>query len=287
VNSFQIKSHCKINLTLKVKNKLNSGYHNITSLITFCALHDSISISKTHKYKDEIVFTGKFKKGINKKSNTISRLLKLLRSKKLLKDQFFKINIKKNIPHGSGLGGGSSNAADLLNYFDSKINLKMGKKKKEKLARIVGFDVPISLERKNSFLTGKKDEIIRLKKKFNLNLLIVYPNIICSTQRIFKENKKRGISKIPYFFDRKSNKKIINFLKIEKNDLEQSVIKIYPEIKKIIEYIQLQKGCYFSRITGSGSACIGIFSSMKNTLYARKMIKLKYPKYWCAVSKTM
>jgi len=84
-----------------------------------------------------------------------------------------------------------------------------------------------------------------------------------------------------------NNKKLINFLKSEHNDLEKTVIKIYPEVKKIIDYIKSQKGCYFSRITGSGSACIGIFSNMKNAIYAQKLIKLKYPKYWCAVSKTI
>jgi len=69
--------------------------------------------------------------------------------------------------------------------------------------------------------------------------------------------------------------------------LEKTVIEIYPKVEKIIDYIKSQKGCYFSRITGSGSACIGIFSNMKNTLYAQKLIKLKYPKYWSAVSKTI
>ena len=56
---------------------------------------------------------------------------------------------------------------------------------------------------------------------------------------------------------------------------------------EIIDYIKSQKGCYFSRITGSGSACIGIFSNMRYAIYAKKLIKLKYPKYWCAVSKTI
>ena len=76
-------------------------------------------------------------------------------------------------------------------------------------------------------------------------------------------------------------------MKNEENDLEKTVISIYPRIKKIIDYIKSQKGCYFSRITGSGSACIGIFSNMKNAIYAQKLIKLKYPKYWSVVSKTI
>ena len=85
----------------------------------------------------------------------------------------------------------------------------------------------------------------------------------------------------------KNNKKLIDFLKNENNDLEKTVIKIYPKVKKIIDYIKSQKGCYFSRITGSGSACIGIFSDMKSTIFAQKLIKLKFPKYWSATSKTI
>ena len=65
------------------------------------------------------------------------------------------------------------------------------------------------------------------------------------------------------------------------------MIKIYPKIGKIINYIGSQKGCLFSRITGSGSACIGIFSNRHDTIFAQKLIKSKYPKYWCAVSKTI
>ena len=287
MNNFKIKSYCKINLSLRVLKKLNSGYHNIISLITFCDLHDVVSISKIRNLKDKINFSGKFKKGINKKSNTISEVLNLLRNKKLLENQAFKINIKKNIPHGSGLGGGSSNAADLLNYCNLKMKLKLNKNKIKKLASQIGSDVPVNLERKNTFLTGKKDKILRFSQKFKLNLLIVYPNLICSTKKIYQKNKKISFSKRQPSFSAISNKKLINFLKSEHNDLEKTVIKIYPKVKKIIDYIKSQKGCYFSRITGSGSACIGIFSNMKNAIYAQKLIKLKYPKYWCAVSKTI
>ena len=287
MKNFKIRSYCKINLSLRILKKLKNGYHNITSLITFCDLHDIISIFEVKSLKDKISFSGKFKKGINKKSNTITKVLDLLRRKKLLKNQAFKINIKKNIPHGSGLGGGSSNAADLINFFNTNLKLKLNKNEIKKLANQIGFDVPISLERKNTLLTGKKDEIIRLNQRFRLNLLIVYPNLICSTKRIYKHNKRKIFSKPQSFFYKKNNKKLIDLLKNENNDLEKTVIKIYPKIKKIINYIKSQKGCYLSRITGSGSACIGIFSNMKNAIYAKKLVKLKYPKYWCVVSKTI
>ena len=160
-------------------------------------------------------------------------------------------------------------------------------KKLKKLANKIGFDVPINLEKKNTLLTGNKNKILRLNKKFNLNLLIVYPKLICSTKFIYEKNKK--MTKMEPFssFYIRNNNKLINYLKKENNDLEETVIKIYPKVEKIIECIKSQNGCYLSRITGSGSACIGIFSKMSYAIDAKKILKLKYPKYWCVTSKTI
>jgi len=272
---------------LRVIKKLSSGYHKIISLITFCDLYDIITISKNKNSRDKIIFSGQFKKKISKKRNTINKVLNLLRKKKLLKNEFFKINIKKNIPHGSGLGGGSSNAANLLNYFNLKMKLNLSRKKMNSLAVTIGSDVPIALQKKNTFLTGNINKMIRLKQKFKLNILIVYPNTICSTKKIYNKNKKITLLKSRLNFKKLNKKKLIVFLKNESNDLEETAIKIYPKIGKIIEYIKSQKGCYFSRITGTGSACIGIFSNKKEATYAKKLVKSKYPNYWCTVSKTI
>jgi len=287
VKKFNIKSYCKINLSLKIIKKLKNGYHSISSLITFCDLYDMISVSKINTSKDKVIFSGKFSKGIDKKVNTVTKVLTLLRKQNFIKDQSFKINIQKNIPHGSGLGGGSSNASNLLNYFNHKMKLKLKKKKMTNLARKIGSDVPIVLERKNSFLTGEKDKILRISKKFNLNLLIVYPNIVCSTKKVYKKCRIDEDKKYQFYYNKKSKRKLIDYLKNEKNDLEKIVVKIYPKIGQIINFIKFQKGCLFSRITGSGSACIGIFSNRRNVISAKKLIKLKYPNYWCVVSKTI
>ena len=106
------------------------------------------------------------------------------------------------------------------------MRLKLSKHKIKKLAAKIGSDVPINLEKRNTLLTGKGNRILRLNQKFRLNLLIVYPNLICSTKKIYKKNKKISLSKPQPFFYIKNNKKLINFLKNENNDLEGTVIKI-------------------------------------------------------------
>lgn len=287
MKKFEIKSFCKINLSLRVLKKLSNGYHNIKSLVTFCDLHDVISVSKIKGANDKINFLGRFKKGVNKKSNTITNVLYLLRKRNFFQKQAFKIDIVKNIPHGSGLGGGSSNAADVLNFFNTKMRLKLNKNEISKIAYQIGFDTPVSLEKKNTLLTGKKDEILRLNQKFRLNILIVYPNIVCSTKKIYANNKKFTFLRSQSNFYIKDKNKLIDFLKNENNDLEKTAIKFYPKVRKIINFIKSQNGCYFSRITGTGSACIGIFSNMKSAIFAQKFMKLKFPNYWCVVSKTI
>ena len=141
------------------------------------------------------------------------------------------------------------------------------------------------MQRKNAFLKNNGKKIFRFKNKFNLDLLIVYPNLICSTEKVYKNYKKKGSLRDLLHFSAK--KKLFNFLKKENNDLEDVVVKIYPRVGELIKYIKSQKGCNFSRITGSGSACIGVFSNKRNAIYAKQLINLKYPNYWCVVSKTI
>ena len=287
MKKIKLKSYCKINLLLRVLKRLKNGYHSISSLITFCNLYDIISINQGYFSSDKVSFSGKFKKNINVKSNTITKVLYYLRRKNLLKNKYFKINITKNIPHGSGLGGGSSNAAVLLRFFKDKMHLKISNKALFKIANKVGSDVPIILKKQNTFLDGKKNKVIRINDKFNLDILIVYPNINCSTKKMYKKNKIFSL-KAPLATNFKKNKnKLLKILINESNDLEKIATEMYPKIESLINYVKAQKGCYFSRITGSGSACIGIFSNRNKAILAQKLIKIKFPKYWCVVSKTI
>ena len=91
-----------------------------------------------------------------------------------------------------------------------------------------------------------------------------------------------------YNYNNLNNKsKFLSLLKSSKNDLQFIVEKKYPIIKKLVTRIQKIKGCYFSRMTGSGSVCYGLFKSKKTAKVALNRIKLIYPKYWSVISKTI
>ena len=73
----------------------------------------------------------------------------------------------------------------------------------------------------------------------------------------------------------------------QKNELQEIVEKKYPKIKSLIMNIGAEKGCYFSRMSGSGSVCYGLFNTENNAKKALKKIKTKYPKFWFSTAKTV
>ena len=69
--------------------------------------------------------------------------------------------------------------------------------------------------------------------------------------------------------------------------MNQYVEKKYPKILQLIQSISNERGCIISRMTGSGSACYGLFESKKTANLAISKLKRKYPKYWCVITKTI
>ena len=122
----KIKSHAKVNLALNVVGRSKS-LHRIESIISFLDLHDEIKIREIHSKNHKIRFIGKFSNGIKSK-NTISRLLEIIDKKKLI-NRKYQIIVKKNIPLKAGLGGGSMNAASIINFLVKKKHIKIKKKK--------------------------------------------------------------------------------------------------------------------------------------------------------------
>ena len=79
----------------------------------------------------------------------------------------------------------------------------------------------------------------------------------------------------------------MQFLQSEKNDLQNIVEKEYPRIRKILDLIKVQKNSLFSRMTGSGSVCFGAFLDKKSTKLGLRVIKKKFPNYWCVIAKSI
>ena len=273
-----LKSFSKINLSINVSRKLKNGLHDIQSYFCLIDVFDEIRIVKNNKKKDLIIFKGKFAKNIQKTSNSVSKTLKILRNKKVISD-YYSIIIKKKIPVYGGLGGGTSNAACLIKYFTKG---RVNKNLFIDLEKIIGSDLRLFFYNQGYLKNLKK---IKKITKHNLNFLLVFPNIKCPTKKIYSKVNK--FSKKSKFIKTGSKKKFINFLIQENNDLQSIVENKHPFIRNLINEISAENGCYFSRMTGSGSVCYGVFRSDKSAKLALKKIKYNHPNYWLTVAKTI
>ena len=266
---YRIKSFAKINLNLNIiaRSKIKK-LHLIESLIGFVNLSDKILIKKIGAKSHKVIFRGKFSQGIQKK-NSIKKLLDLLDKNLKLKNNKYKIIVKKEIPIKSGMGGGSMNAASLLSFFYKRKLLQY--EDLNYYANKIGSDVILGLNNKAKILysNGVVKPVKNLKKFY---VLIVKPPFGCSTKKIYSLNK--NFSTKQFFLKNQSinNNLIIN----GKNDLEKIAFKKYPKLKKLKLLLSDNKNTEFVRMTGSGSAIIMYFKSKiyaKNALnvYKRKL----------------
>ena len=276
-----IKSHAKINLSLNVIGK-KFLLHKIETIVAFIELHDKIMIKDIKSNKHKILFTGKFSKKIGKK-NTISKLLKILDDKKLLNDRKFIVKIDKKIPHKSGLGGGSMNAASILKYFVKKKIIRIGRNEIIKISNLVGSDTILGINLQNSILASN-NKISYFKKCKKIHTLIVKPNFGCSTKYIYSKVKKFNSPVI-----KKPNQSMFNlrFLKKLDNSLEHIAFNKYSRLKTIKKSLENLSNPEFVRMTGSGSALVAYFQSKSRCENAKKMFNKKYKNYWCITSKTI
>ena len=276
-----LNSYSKINLFLNVNRKLKNGLHEIQSYYCLIDLSDKIEIRKIKRKKDKIIFKGPFTKNIKKSDNTIINLLKFLRKLKLTSN-YYSINVDKNIPVFSGLGGGTSNAAFILRFI---LKSKISKKILNQAEKLIGSDLRLFFYNQG-FLENLKTIKFK-KKKEKLFFLLSRPNINCSTKEIYSK-VKRYSKKIKFSFIRtNTKKKFIKYILSKKNELQLIVEKKYPIVKTLLSDISVEKGCHFSRMSGSGSVCYGLFDSERNAKKALNKLKSKHPKFWFSIAKTV
>ncbi len=281
MRSAKIKSHAKINLALNIIGK-TSYLHTIETLVAFAALHDQIYIKNIKSKKHKIIFIGKFSKNIGK-NNTVSKLLKILERKKLLKNKKFEIKINKLIPSKAGLGGGSMNASSIFKYFVKKKIVKVGNKEIVEISKLIGSDVILGFDTTNCVLNSK-NKIKSFSNYRKFFLLIVKPNFGCSTKDIYSKVK---IFDKPKF--NKPKKKMFNLKNLKKmnNSLESIAFSKYSKLRSIKIFLENLKTPEFVRMTGSGSALVAYFQSKDRCDKAKKLFNEKYKNYWCMTSKTI
>ena len=222
---YKAKSFAKINLGLEILNKRNDGFHSIKTIMTKISLFDEIDIRKSSK-------NSVIQDGIDEENNLVTKILNFMQDKYF--DEKLEINIRKNIPYSSGLGGGSSNSASVIKGLNQFLKLNLDSKEMFDIALKFGSDIPFFLSSSSAMVQGR-GEVIRFIEKPNINyLLLICPNINLEnkTRKVFNnlKNFTNGETQENLLNKIKSNIKITESLF---NGLEKSALLVFDELSEI------------------------------------------------------
>lgn len=277
-----LNSYAKLNLYLEVVNKRPDHYHNLKTVFERIDLADRIILKSRPDKKIKVICRSSL---VPKDSLNLA-----FKSAKLLQDTFgvnigADIKIIKRIPVGSGLGGGSSNAASVLLGLNKLWKLNLEQNKLVDLAKQIGSDVPFfiyGLPFALAELRGDKISPLKALNKLRLWHILVVPKIKVSTPIIYAEWDRYSKLTRP-----KYNVKILtlalrkrDFVLLSKalfNSLEGVTLKLYPQAMRVKERLKLL-GLKSILMSGSGPAIMGIVSSKKEAIALRE--QLKGSRFW-------
>ena len=270
-NSISLIAPAKLNLNLYVKDKLENNYHSLKSDICFLDLYDEINVELSTLNKIRLSDKSAF---ILKNENLLSKTLNYF-NKEFKNDNKFNITLKKNIPIGAGLGGGSSDSAALLlglRYFYNRSPNNSKKITFNKLKEIglkIGSDVPACIMGKSLRIRGIGEKLKKIYVAENYKFLLIYPNKTLSTKYVFNRFSFKCVKKTkPMFFNKI---KIFNSLDLISQSIE-------PEIKNILDTLKSFEKIIAYGMSGSGSSCFGIFRKSQDFTNDKEFEKLKLKK---------
>jgi 4-diphosphocytidyl-2-C-methyl-D-erythritol kinase len=249
-----ILSPAKVNLLLKVVSKRPDGYHNLVSIVDIVSIYDVIRLKELPDGEVRVRDTaGVLPEGTE---NTIYRAIMLLKERFGVASGIDAL-VDKRIPMGSGLGGGSSNAAKVMKALVRLWQLPVKMPELIELGRQIGADVPLFLYGRPCVMRGVGDEVSPIDLP-RLSYVIVYPNVAVSTREVYERLRivlTKGENEVKFSGKFSTVSDIAGVLE---NDLEKVAFLICPEIKTIKDRLT-DAGAVGSLMSGSGSAVFGIF----------------------------
>ena len=270
MDSLTIKSFAKVNVGLQIRNKRSDGFHNIHTIFQELELHDTMVLGVQDS---GCGFTSNVSWLHNDASNLCFKAWNRL--SEYYNIGGISINLIKNIPAGSGLGGGSSNAASVIKGLVELYKLDISQKDLQSIAISLGADVSFFLNGGLQQGDGIGEKLTRLPGLINGIYLLIVPDFEISTDWAYKSYKNfLDGDKDQVNFASFLSRDVIPFEFFE-NDFESIVVPAYPEIGEIKKRLEAY-GSRFASLSGSGSTVYGIFDEESNAISAESYFSSKY-----------
>ncbi len=288
--SYEITANAKINLFLRVKGTLPNGYHSLYTVMQEIACADQITVNIDDTRKGfKINCIGR--SDIDPKKNLCRKACdRFYSNMKKIREGFVppytEIELIKNIPSESGMGGGSSDAAAILLVLQEHFGNPFEEEQLLKIAVNVGADVPFFLYGGTALCEKVGEDVTPIGNLAGLGVLIAKPNAGVSTPECFALIDKEPAK----LFDGDAYAEYIESLKTPSkdaseilskitaggdlliNDLESPATKLIPEISDIRTSLE-KLGSPYCRMTGSGSAVFALFENLEDAALAKERAK--------------
>ena len=245
----------KINLGLRITGKRSDGYHDLETVFYSVGLCDALEyvVSPEKTDHDIITITGINIVG-NQEDNLVIKTIKRIR--KTYPIPYLKIHLHKVIPLGAGLGGGSSDAANLLRIINRCFNLSIPAGRLKSIALELGSDCPFFIDGTPAYATGRGEILEPVGDVLSgYYLVLLNPGIGINTREAYQSchPQKPTIS-----LNAIIKKPIAEWKNLMVNDFEEFAFSKHPVISTIKNEMY-NSGALFSLMSGSGSSVYGVF----------------------------
>jgi len=279
------KTPAKINWTLYVLNRREDGYHNILSLMHCVDIYDTLAFE--HANDIELITD----MDIPAEQNLVFKAALMLSEFAGIKTGA-RIALKKQIPSGAGLGGGSSDAACTLTGLNRLWKLSLTAEELKTIGSRLGSDVPFFLNCPLAFAEGRGEALTPFEIDIAYTLLMVKPKLSIPTPWAYSSINKKGDAELTKSGDKVNNIRLIldalkrgdalSLKSLVHNDFEDTVISAYPIIG-VLKNKLIEAGAVVSLMSGSGSTVFGLFENRDKAVSASG----KFSSYWNRVVKTI
>lgn len=252
--------NAKINIGLRITEKRNDGYHNIESIFYPIPLCDALEIVPSK----EFLFTTS---GLEIEGNTENNLC--VKAYHMMCSDFAAIqpvhmHLRKQVPMGAGLGGGSADGAFVIRMLNDFFQLGLANKTMETYAARLGSDCPFFIQNEPAFVSGRGEKL----KRHPLDLSKWYLALISPEVHISTAEAYSGVqpAETPMDWNDISEQNVTGWLSSGiHNQFEHHILPAHPEIVAAKELLS-RSGADYVSMTGSGSSVYGLFRQKPDQL---------------------
>jgi 4-diphosphocytidyl-2C-methyl-D-erythritol kinase len=275
----QVIAPAKINLSLKVLGRRSDGFHEIETFIAPISLCDEIKVEKRSGRKG-IAFRCDDPSVPKGEDNIVVRAATLFFKETKITNSI-SIALKKRIPHGAGLGGGSSDAASTLMALSELFDTNLPREALAKMAEAIGSDVPFFIFQSAAVCKGRGELVSPTKLGEPLPLLLLKPEFGVPTQWAYSRwRDSREIPGVSYGAQQFSQQSFLN-------DLERPVFEKFVFLAQLKMWLLKQSEVGAALMSGSGSTVFALIRD--NTDVDRLATRAKAeldPELWSCACET-